>query len=147
MHGVLFLLEWGSLVPEEPRYNFATIIDAPRLTIWWKRCTKACLKPMLVDPCWPEKSWKSATIGSPWKKTTSSLLGHAMAFFNLGNGCHWTRDSESLQWAWVYLSGHQLLHQVGRSHFQQKCHLGCGGPILEIGHHFPLRQTSKAHYR
>ena len=42
-----------------------------------------------------------------------------MAFFSLGNGCHQTRDSKSLEWAKVYLSGHQLLHQVGGGHLLQ----------------------------
>ena len=30
-------------------------IDASRLIAWWKRCMKACLEPMPVDPCWLER--------------------------------------------------------------------------------------------
>ena len=66
-----------------------------------------------------------------------------MAFFCIRDGHHQTRDSESLQWVWVYLGGHRLLHQVGGNYFLQKCHPSCGGPILEIKHHLPLRIPAK----
>ena len=48
-----------------------------RLTIWWKRCIKACLEPMLVDPYWLKKLWELVTIGSPWKATALSTWGRA----------------------------------------------------------------------
>ena len=48
-----------------------------RLTIWWKRCMRACFEPMLVDPYWPKKLWELATIGSLWKATALNMWGRA----------------------------------------------------------------------
>ena len=47
-----------------------------RLITWWKKCMKAYLEPMLIDPYWPARLWELDTIGSPWKMISLNMWGH-----------------------------------------------------------------------
>ena len=78
--------------------------------------------------------------------SASTLFSSTMAFLNLEYGCHRTNDSENFKQSRVHLSGHQLFHKMGGSHFVQKHHSSSGSLVSKTQHYLLLQHARRAYY-
>ena len=70
-----------------------------------------------------------------------------LAIFNVGYWYYWKDLAQVFQRAWLHLSSHWLLHQVGGSCFLRQIDSDQGGQIHQITHHLPIWSPSWADLR